>query len=39
LGRNQTLGKLDLDDDAIPELQSWSFEQAMDEKFEPEGQP
>jgi hypothetical protein len=39
LGRNQALGKLDLDDDAIPELQLWSFEQAMDEKFEPDGRP
>lgn len=39
LGRNQALGKLDLEDDAIPERQSWSFEQAMDEKFEPESGP
>jgi hypothetical protein len=39
LGRNQALGKLDLDDAAIPERQLWSFEQAIDGKFEPEGQP
>lgn len=39
LGRNQALGQLDLEDDAIPERQSWSFEQAMDEKFEPESGP
>lgn len=37
--RNQALGKLDLDDDAMPDRQVWSFEQAMEAKFEPEGRP
>jgi Domain of unknown function DUF29 len=39
LGRNQALGKLDLDDDAIPERQMWSFEQALNESLELEGRP
>jgi len=35
-GRNEAIGKLDLDESAIPEQQSWTFEQAADEKFDPE---
>ena len=35
IGRNEALGKLNLDDDAIPQTQAWSFDQAMDEEFEP----
>lgn len=34
-GRDEALKFLRVDDDAIPETPLWSFDQAMDEKFEP----
>ncbi|MGO9058618.1 MAG: DUF29 family protein [Candidatus Binataceae bacterium] len=34
-GRNEAFKLLDLDDEVIPETPLWSFDQAMDEKFEP----
>ena len=34
-GRDEALKFLKFDDDAIPETPLWTFDQAMDEKFEP----
>jgi hypothetical protein len=36
VGRNSALAKLDLDDEAIPEAPSFTFDQALDDKFEPD---
>jgi len=36
VARNIALAKLDLDDEAIPEAPSFTFEQAVDENFDPE---
>jgi hypothetical protein len=33
---NKSLAKLDLDDGAIPEAPSFTFDQALDDKFEPD---
>ncbi len=35
-GRNEAIGKLDLAESAIPKQPLWTFEQAVDEKFDPE---
>jgi hypothetical protein len=35
LGRNDALGKLDLEDHSIPQTCPWTFDQAMDETFWP----
>jgi hypothetical protein len=35
LGRNDALGKLDLEDRSIPQTCPWAFDQAMDETFWP----
>ncbi len=35
LGRNDALGKLDLEDDSIPQTCPWTFDQAVDESFWP----
>lgn len=35
-GRNEAIGKLDLAESAIPKQPLWIFEQAVDEKFDPE---
>jgi hypothetical protein len=37
VGRNNALAKLDLDDDAIPEAPLFTFDQALNDTFEPEG--
>ncbi len=34
--RKVAIDKLDLDESAIPEQQLWTFEQVVDEKFEPQ---
>jgi hypothetical protein len=36
VGRNNALARLDLDDEAIPEAPFFTFDQAFDDKFEPE---
>ncbi|MGO9061808.1 MAG: DUF29 family protein [Candidatus Binataceae bacterium] len=35
-GRNEAIGTLGLDEGAIPEEQLWTFEHAVNEKFDPE---
>jgi hypothetical protein len=35
LGRNDALGKLDLEDGSIPQICPWTFDRAIDDKFWP----